>query len=68
MTLLAAAVAGVVARRHRTLGLVVLLALVALAGIGGEATAVPMAVITVTLTAGSLAAMALTRPDRPRGE
>jgi len=32
-----------------------------LAGIGGEATAVPMAVIIVVLTAGSLAAMALTR-------
>lgn len=38
-----------------------------LAGIGGEATAVPMAVIIVVLTAGSLAAMALTRarPSAP---
>ncbi|MCA0294862.1 MAG: multidrug effflux MFS transporter [Actinobacteria bacterium] len=33
-----------------------------LAGIGGDATAVPMAVIIIVLTAGSLAAMALTRP------
>jgi DHA1 family bicyclomycin/chloramphenicol resistance-like MFS transporter len=35
-----------------------------IAGLGGDRTAVPMAVIILVLTAGSLAAMALTRPTR----